>query len=291
MVRAGAPQRRAVHGRARHRDRERGPAVDQGRPGLLAGESAVGDQRIRALLRRLPAPRRPARRHPRPAAGLRRGSRPLHGRVVPRRDGLERGLADRGAGAAGAGRSCDLARRPLDPHDHVRRGEGAQRRARRLGRRRRLRRRSGRPARRGDHGHAQLGVDLLRQHPGRDRRTGARPDPARREPRRSREELRRPRRRARHGRPDGARLRDHGGERLRLGLGDHVGDLRRRACAPRCLRRLGAATSRAADALRDPPDEHDPGRQRRRLHSRNGDVRDVPDADALHAASARLLRR
>ena len=45
----------------------------------------------------------------------------------------------------------------------------------------------------------------------------------------ARQELRRARRRARHMRSDGARLRDHQGERLRLGLGHDVGDLRRRA--------------------------------------------------------------
>lgn len=47
-----------------------------------------------------------------------------------------------------------LAGRPLDPDDDVHRGPGAEHRARRLGRRRRLRRGRGRPARRDPHGRA-----------------------------------------------------------------------------------------------------------------------------------------
>ena len=184
MVRAGAPERGAVHGRPRHRDRERRPPVDQGRPGLLAGEPAVGDQRLRAVLRRVPAPRRQARRHPRPAQDLRRRPDPLHRGVVPRRAGVERSLADRGAGAAGTRRGDHLAGGALDPDDDLRRGQGAQHRARRLGRRRRLRRRRRRPARRHPHRRALLGVDLLRQHSRRPGGPGADPAPARREPRR-----------------------------------------------------------------------------------------------------------
>src|SRR5260370_6624171 len=41
----------AVHGRARHFDRERGIAVDQDGSEFLAGEPAVGDHRILDLLR------------------------------------------------------------------------------------------------------------------------------------------------------------------------------------------------------------------------------------------------
>src|SRR6266545_7588384 len=56
VARAGAPERGAIHGRPGHRDRERRVALDQGRPRVLAGEPAVGDQRVRARLRRLSAP-------------------------------------------------------------------------------------------------------------------------------------------------------------------------------------------------------------------------------------------
>ena len=55
----GAPQRRPVHGRPGHRHRECRAAVDPGRSRVLPGEPAVGDQRVRALLRRVPAPGRP----------------------------------------------------------------------------------------------------------------------------------------------------------------------------------------------------------------------------------------
>ena len=52
------------------------------------------------------------------------------------------------------------------------------------GARRRVRRRRGRPARRGPHGPAELAVDLLHQRPGRRDRLPPRADAARREPRR-----------------------------------------------------------------------------------------------------------
>ena len=54
---------------------------------------------------------------------------------------------------------------------------------------------------------------------------------------------------------------------------------------------VGAAAPRAADALRDPPDPDGERGERRRVHHGHRAVLDVPDADALHAAGARLLRR
>ena len=63
-----------------------------------------------------------------------------------------------------------------------------------------------------------------------------------------------------------AGLRDHPGRPEGLARG---GDARRLRCLPRaarCLRRLGAAPPRAADALRDPPDAHRERGERRRLH-------------------------
>src|SRR5437667_240477 len=55
------------------------------------------------------------------------------------------------------------------------------------------------------------------------------------------------------------------------------------------VRLVGAPTRRAADALRDPPHEDCRGRERRRADPRDGHVLAVPDADAVHAAGARLL--
>ena len=144
----------------------------------------------------------------------------------------------------------------VDPLDDVRRGTRAQHRARRLGRRRRLRRRGRRAARRRPHRRAQLGVDLLRQRAGRRRwlRPGA--VPARREPRRTRQAVRRAGRGARHRRP----LR-RSSTRSRRPAGTAGCRRGRSASSPRRslllvgLRRLGAAPPRAADALRDPPDQ------------------------------------
>src|SRR5215208_4173732 len=98
----------------------------------------------------------------------------------------------------------------------------------------------------GAHRRAQLGVDLLRERPGGDARARARSVPAQREPRRTREELRHPGRNARHCRTGDTRLRDHPGERLRLGLARDDRPLRRRGGAPRRLPRLGVADGRAA---------------------------------------------
>ena len=116
-----APLRRPVHGRPRHRDRERRAAVHPDRPRLLAGEPPVGDQRLRPRLRRLPAARRPGRRHARPSPPLPRGDRRVHRRLAAGRAGLVGGLADRGPGAAGPRRGDHHAGRPVDPLDDVRR--------------------------------------------------------------------------------------------------------------------------------------------------------------------------
>ena len=55
------------------------------------------------------------------------------------------------------------------------------------------------------------------------------------------------------------------------------------------LRGVGAPAPRAVDADRDPADQDRHGRQRRGLHPRHGDVLALPDADALHAAGARVF--
>jgi hypothetical protein len=228
MVGPRPPQRRAVHGRPRHRDRERRVAFDPGRPRVLAGEPPVGDQRLRPRLRRLPAARWPGRRHARPSPGVHGRPRSLHAGLAARWLRLERGIADRRSRCAGPRRGDHLAGRALDPDDDVPRGQGAQRRARRLGRRRRLRRRSRRASRRRLHRRPQLGVDLLHQRAGRRNRPRGDEDAARREPRRTGEELRRPRRRARHLGPVDRRLRDHTGNELRRSRSSARSSTRRR---------------------------------------------------------------
>ena len=216
MAGSGAPQRRPVHGRPGHRDRERRAALDPGRPRVLSREPPVGDQRLRARLRRLPAPGRTGGRPARTPAHLPPRRRRLHARLPARRAGVVGDVADRSPRAPGARRGDHHAGRALDPLHHLRRRARPQHRARRVGRRRRLRCRRGRAARRHPHGRPQLGVDLLRQHPRRRRRLRAGAGPPRREPRRAREDVRPPRRGARDRRALAARLRDHRGRPRRL---------------------------------------------------------------------------
>ena len=129
--------------------------------------SPVGHQRLRTRVRRVPAPRRASRRH----LGRRRLF--LVGVVVFTLASLLAGLAwsDTSLIAArvapGPGRGGHHSRGAVDPVDDLHRRPRAQHRARRLGRGRWLRRRGRRtPGRRPDRC-AELGVDLLRQRPGR----------------------------------------------------------------------------------------------------------------------------
>src|SRR2546422_6209523 len=93
MAGTGALERSPVHGRPGHRDRERRVALDQGRPGVLTGEPPVGDQRLRAVLRRLPAPGRAGGRSPRTEAAVPRRPRPLHALLAARGPRVVRGVA------------------------------------------------------------------------------------------------------------------------------------------------------------------------------------------------------
>ncbi len=250
----------------------------------------MGDLGLCPRLRRLSAARRPRRRPARPAADLHGRPRPLHARLSALRFRLERDVADRRTCRAGPGRGHAVAGRALDPDAHVRRRSRAQHRTRGVGRRRRLRRRGRGAARRHRHRPAQLGMDLPRQRAHRCRR----PDPvaalAGREPRRAGDELRRHGRLPRHLGPRAPRARHHAGPELGLGLRTHHRALRRVGGAAARLPRLGVAGTRAADALRDLALPHAHGGERRGLHPGDGAVRDVPDADAVHAAGARLLR-
>ena len=97
---------------------------------------------------------------------------------------LVRGRADRRARGAGARRGDHLAGGALDHHDDVRGRPGAQQGARHLGRDRRLRRGGRRARRRHPDEVPRLGVDLLRQRPGRRRsRSRSTPRVRPREPR------------------------------------------------------------------------------------------------------------
>ena len=129
-----------------------------------------------------------------------------------------------------------------------REGPRAQHRARRLGRGRRRRRRRRRAPRRHPRRHALVAVDLLGQRPRRHRLADRGPDPARREPRRPRVELRRARCRARHRRAQHPRARDHEGPRLGLDVRPHDRRLRRlgrRSCSA-SSRRSGVRRTRSS---------------------------------------------
>ena len=124
MAGAGAPERRPVHGRPGHRDRERRAAVDPGRSRVLAGEPAVGDQRVRARLRRLPAPRRAGGRPARAQAHLPRRRGRVHGRLAARRPGLVGGVVDR-ARAPSRGSARRSSPRPRSRSSRPRSPKGA----------------------------------------------------------------------------------------------------------------------------------------------------------------------
>ena len=287
-----APVRRPVHGRPRHRDRERRSALDPERPRVLPGEPPVGDQRLRPGLRRVPAARRPGRRHAGPPPHLPRRHRRVHRGLAAGRAGLVGGVPDRRPRLPGPRRGDHHAGRTVDPLHDVHRGPRAQHRARRLGCRRRLRRRGRRTPRWRPHRRPQLGVDLLRQRAGRCRRVRAGAAPAPGEPRRAGQEVRPARCRAGDRRALVPGLRDHPGRPGRLARAARPSPCSRcRVALLAGFVALGAAAPRAADALRDPPDPDGERGERRRVHHGHRAVLDVPDADALHAAGARLLRR
>ena len=193
---------------------------------------------------------RHGRHHRSPQAVHDRSGR-LHGRIAALRALLGRGVADRQPGHPGPRRRDHLARRSRDPDDDLQRRPGAEHRARRMGRRRRLRCGSRRAARRGSHGRALVGVDLLREHPGRHGRPGAGADAARREPRPACQALRR------HGcvpRHERARGCWSTASRRRTSSAGRPG--RRSPCSSALsaccgLRGLGAAQPRTAGAVLD----------------------------------------
>ena len=148
--------------------------VDREVAALLAREPAVGDHGLRDHLRRLPAARRARGGRARAAAGLPRRRPRLHRRLVHLRSRLVGRGADHGTRSAGPGRRDHHACCALDRHDDVRRRRRAEQGARHLGRDRRRRRRCRRARGRPAHQVPGLGVDLLRQRPGRRDRVRAR---------------------------------------------------------------------------------------------------------------------
>ena len=161
--------RRPADDRPRRHDRERGAAVDQGRPELHAVEPRLGGERLPDRLRRPAAACRAPWRPDRPAARLPDRPGRLHQRVAAVCGRPEPGHADRGAFHPGRRRRDLLGRDPGHDRDDVPRAARAGEGDRGL-QLRRFGRRLDRPARRRhpDRGD-QLALDLLRQRADRHR--------------------------------------------------------------------------------------------------------------------------
>ena len=283
-------RRRVLHDRPRRRDRERRDPVDPDRSERHRDDGPVGADRLRDHVRRLPLARRPDGRPARPQADLPRRARPLHHRLARLRPRQQHLGADRRARGAGHRRGDHLARRPVDRDDDLRGGRRAEQGARDLGRSGRLGRRRGRAHRRDPDRVSRLGVDLLRQRPGRRARARAGAAVRPREPCRARPSpLRRGRRRYRHRRAGAAGVRDLEGARRRLGVGADDPAAARLDRDPGGLRPDRAPLERAAGAVPYLPDSAGARRKRRRLPPRCRDLRELPRVDPLRPADTRLV--
>ena len=281
-----------AHDRARRHRRERRAAVDPGRPRLLDLEPRLGRQRLSHRLRRAAAALGPLRRPARPQARPDGRPRRLHPRIAAVRPRLESGDARRGAVRPGHRRRDDLGRDPRDDLHDVPRAARAREGDRGL-RLRRLRGRLDRPAgRRRADAVDQLPLDLLREHPDRDRHGD--PGAARRAARRGHRHppgRGRRGRRAHHGLPHAHRLHDRrAGGRERLGLGRGARPARPRGRAAGGVHPARVARGYAARAAADLPLAHALGRQRRPGADGRRDVRDVLPRLAVPPARARLRR-
>ena len=159
-----------LHVAAGHYGRQRGPAVDPGGPRRQLHRPAVGDRRLCADTRRVRFDRRLAGRPAGTQARLRRRPRDLLGRLAALRAGTRPDNAQPRPCPAGDRRRRDVRRlagadRPgVHSRARARHGDGDLRRHDRgCGGDRAA-------GRRGAHRLAWLGIDLLRQRAGRDRR-------------------------------------------------------------------------------------------------------------------------
>ena len=247
--------RRDADDRPRRHRRERRASIDPGGPRVLPVQSRLGRQRVPDRVRRPAAARRPARRPDLPARRLPRRPRRLHRRLGPVRRRAEPGDADRGPLRPGRRRRDGVRRDPRHDRDDVPGAAGAGEGDRRL-RLRRLRGRLDRPAgRRRPDPVDQLALDLLRQHPDRDRHGAAGDAPDREgQGHRPRPRRRLPRRGPDHGLPDARRLHDRqAGRRHRLDLRAHPRVRGRRARAAGGLPGARVDRARAADPAADLP--------------------------------------
>ena len=301
---AGADLHRAADGRARRHHRQHRPAVHRPGPRHQRHQPDLDRHRLHAGLRRLPAPRRPARRPLRPAQDLHDRPRGLCRGIAARWSRAERAAAADRPWPPGLRCRAGLPRGAGADHHHVPGRSGAQPRVRDLRRHVRCRRGRRPDPRRLAHRlqprpagprHPRLAADLPDQRADRHRRgpAGAALPPRVREPPRP---ARHPRCDHRHRRPARDRLRPHPrrqpGVRLERPLDDHQPD--RRSCAARAVRRGRVARGAPAAAV---PDLRQPD-QGRELRgdgpAAGGDVRDVllpepvhPERDGLQPAQDR----
>ena len=168
-VAAGRVLRGAVHGHPRPEHRQRGAALDPVGPRLLLARPAVGGQRLRDHLRRLPAARGPCGRSVRTAPGVRCGPDRVRARLARRRPRAEWWSADRRSRRAGPRRRLHGGVVAGHHHLFVRAGSEAPPCDRHLGGDERPRRGGRRPARRDHHPGAHLALDPADQSPDRRR--------------------------------------------------------------------------------------------------------------------------
>ena len=108
----------------------------------------------------------------------------------------------------------------------------------------------------------------------------------------TRQELRHPRRGARHRRARRARLRDHAGATTTAGARSRrSASSPPRPCCSRAFLVWEARTRRAADAVLDLPPAHARRRERRRADPRHGAVRDVPRCSRSTCSRCSATRR
>ena len=289
LARALRSLRGLPHDRARLDDRERGAPVDPHGSRVLGDLAGLGRQRVPAHVRRVPAPGRPARRPLRPPEDVPDRPRALHRGVACLRARDVRGGPRDRSGRAGDRRRRRVGCIAVADHDPLHRARRSREGDGRLRLRRGRRRDDRRAPRRDPHRHAELALDLPRQHPGRRRRLRALPQPAPRRARAGGQHAARCRGRChRHLRAHARRLRDR--ERQRGGVDDRpdarpargLRGLARPLPLDRVARRLAA---RSPQPLQAAQRRH---RERRRRPLGRGDVRVVLPLGALPAAGARL---
>jgi hypothetical protein len=255
----GRPGHRAAGHRARLLHRECGPARHRPVARVLGRDGPVGDQRLRADLRRVAAAGWAGRGPAGPAPHVHGGAGAVRGGVAGRWADPARRAADRLPAGPGRWRGAAV---PCDPgagQHHLRRGPRTDPGHRRVGVGRRQRPVPGRPGRWRAHRAVRLAGSVLRQLPDRRRAAGGGTAGAAGRPAGvGGSAVRPPRRPARHPRRHDHRRHPGPGAHGRVGVDPHPTGSCGRAGAARPVRGRGAAgrvsaAVAAAAANPDPP--------------------------------------